>query len=158
MSGGPYRPNVGVVLFNAAGLALYGKRTGGVEPHCWQFPQGGIDAGEDPATAALRELEEETGVPARLTEPLGRTKGWLTYEFPPEVRARKKNKKWKGQKQKWFALRFLGEDSHIDLDGCASDEFDAWRWAPLADAPDLVIPWKRGVYAQVVDAFARFAA
>lgn len=153
-----YRPNVGVVLFDAAGMVLYCKRAGGAEPHCWQFPQGGIDAGEDPARAALRELQEETGVAPELTQRLGETEDWLAYDFPPEVRARKKNRKWKGQRQKWFALRFLGQDADIDLAGCESCEFEEWRWAPLAEAPGLVIPWKRTVYEQVVASFSRFTA
>lgn len=152
-----YRPNVGIVLFNAGGLAFYGRRAGEDGAHCWQFPQGGIDKGEEPADAALRELEEETGVAPRHLSPLGRTKGWLTYDFPPEVRARKKDKRWKGQRQKWFAYRFLGAESDIDLVGCHSCEFEEWRWAPLADAPGLVIPWKRPVYLQVAEAFAAYA-
>lgn len=154
---GEYRSNVGIVLFSTSGLALYGKRTGGSEPHCWQFPQGGINPGEDPADAALRELEEETGIPPVLVAPLGQSEGWLAYDFPPEVRAAKKNKKWKGQRQKWFAFRFRGSDSDIDLAGCSHDEFEDWRWAPLADAPALVIPWKSAVYEEVVRQFARFA-
>jgi putative (di)nucleoside polyphosphate hydrolase len=154
---GEYRSNVGIVLFSASGLALYAKRAGGSEPHCWQFPQGGIDPGEDPAEAALRELEEETGVPPALAAALGESPGWLTYDFPPEVRA-KKNRNWKGQRQKWFAFRFLGRDADIDLIGCSHDEFEDWRWAPLADAPALVIPWKRAVYEEVVRQFAPFAS
>jgi putative (di)nucleoside polyphosphate hydrolase len=153
-----YRSNVGIVLFNAAGLVLLAKRTGGAEPHCWQFPQGGIDSGEEPVDAAARELEEETGIPPALTIFLGASEGWLVYDFPPDVRASQKNPDWKGQRQKWFAYRFLGRDADIDLVRCVSDEFEAWRWARLEEAPALVIPWKRDVYEQVVREFARFAA
>lgn len=154
-TGGAYRSNVGVVLFNGLGQVFLGKRT--PDDRYWQFPQGGIDSGEDPADAASRELEEETGAPRLLCQALGETEGWLAYDFPPDVRAGMKNPDWKGQRQKWFAFRFLGRDSDIDLAGCASSEFCEWRWGRLEDAPSLVIPWKRDVYEQVARVFARFA-
>lgn len=150
-----HRPNVGVVLFNAAGLVWQGHREGDPFPDFWQFPQGGVDKGEDLETAARRELAEETGVTSISL--LGRTQGWLAYDFPPNYRPHRKQA-WRGQKQAWFAFRFEGEDSEVRLDVHHSIEFDAWRWAPLASAPDLVIPFKRLVYEQVVAAFAGFAA
>lgn len=148
-----YRPNVGVVLFNAAGLVWLGKRSRTPEPWNWQFPQGGVDAGEDLYDAARRELAEETGVTS--TEYLGRTEGWLTYDFPPEVLAR--GGKWTGQKQAWFALKFTGDESEIRLDAHHQVEFDDWRWARLDEAPKLIIPFKRAAYEQVAAAFSRFA-
>ena len=153
-----YRANVGVVLFNAEGLVWFGKRADTPEPHCWQFPQGGIDEGEDLAVAALRELEEETGVTSvRL---LGRTDDWIVYDYPPEVAANKqrRGKHHRGQKQVWFAYAFTGEDTEIRLDAHEQIEFEAWRWGRLAEGPDLIVPFKRAAYEAVVKAFAQFAA
>ena len=153
-----YRPNVGVVLFNREGRVWLGLRRGW-EPGSsfgWQFPQGGVDDGEDLEAAARRELHEETG--ARSVSLLGRTQGWLTYDFPPEVLAAPNARGFKGQRQAWFAFRFEGDDAEIDLAAHGDPEFDAWRWADLADAPGLVVAFKREVYEQVADQFARFAA
>lgn len=152
----PYRPNVGIALFNRDGLVFIGKRAGLDGPHCWQMPQGGIDDGEDPALAAQRELKEETGVPPDLTEPLGEAPGWMGYDFPPEVRKLEKFQGAAGQRQKWFAYRFLGSDSDIKLDAHDA-EFDAWRWERLERVPELIIPWKRDVYELVAEVFAPFA-
>jgi putative (di)nucleoside polyphosphate hydrolase len=144
-----HRPNVGIVLFNRDGLVWYGRRAGAPGPHSWQFPQGGIDPGEDVYAAARRELAEETGVVN--TSLLGRTQGWITYDFPPG--AERGRKGWKGQKQIWFALRFEGRDDEIDLAAHHHVEFDAWRWGRLDEATDLIVPFKREAYAQVVRAF-----
>lgn len=153
-----HRPNVGVVLFNAEGLVWYGRRAGMTEGHAWQFPQGGIDAGEDLEAAARRELEEETGVTS--VQRLGRTDGWIVYDFPEALKAqhaRDGRKPWDGQKQVWFAFRFTGDEREIQLDRHDEIEFDAWRWGPLSAAPELIVPFKRDAYEQVVAAFAQFA-
>ena len=152
----PYRPNVGVALFRPDGRVWIGRRAGTPGPHNWQFPQGGVDAGEDLQEAALRELAEETGV--RSVTLLGRTDGWLTYDFPPEHAGSPIGRSWKGQRQVWFALRFDGDDREIDLEAHPPAEFDAWRWGLLSEAPQIVAPFKQAIYRQVVDAFAVFAA
>ena len=139
-----YRPNVGVVLFHPDGRVWYGRRAGTEGPHNWQFPQGGVDDGEDLETAARRELGEETGVTS--AELIARTEGWIAYDFPEGYGGSKRARHWAGQKQVWFAFRFTGDESEI--------EFDAWRWGPLSDAPDLIVPFKRDVYEQVVAVFA----
>ena len=151
-----YRPNVGVVLFHRDGRVWLGRRAGTPGPYNWQFPQGGVDAGEDLQAAALRELQEETGV--RTVVLLGRTEGWLAYDFPADHSGSKIAKGWKGQRQVWFALRFEGEESEIDLWGHGHPEFDAWRWGELDEAPDLVVPFKRPTYEAVVAAFRPYAA
>src|SRR3989344_668029 len=109
-----HRPNVGVVLFHPDGRVWYGRRAGTPEPHCWQFPQGGVDEGEDYEAAARRELAEETGVVS--VEPLAEIQQWIAYDFPPDYGGTKQARGWKGQKQEGFAFRFTGEESEIDLD------------------------------------------
>jgi putative (di)nucleoside polyphosphate hydrolase len=148
-----YRPNVGVVVFNKEGKVWLGRREGTKGPHNWQFPQGGVDEGEDLLDAARRELVEETGIES--VELLGRTEGWIAYDFPPELA---KAKGWTGQAQVWFAFRFTGEDAEVDLELYPPIEFEAWRWADLHEALDLVVPFKRATYERVIAAFSRFAA
>lgn len=150
-----HRPNVGVVLFHPDGRVWYGRRAGQDGPHNWQFAQGGVDDGEDLETAARRELAEETGVTS--IEYLSRTEGWIAYDFPADFEGTKRARGWKGQKQAWFAYRFTGDEAEIDLEQHDEIEFDAWRWGTLADAPDLIVPFKRGVYEQVVAAFSKWA-
>jgi len=145
------RPNVGIVLIAPSGKVWLGRRANAPPPANWQFPQGGIDAGEGDFEAAVRELREETGV--RSVRLLGRTRDWLGYEFPPEHQGSKIGKGWRGQKQIWFAFAFEGEDSEIDLAAHGDIEFDAWRWADLDEALDEVIDFKRDVYRQVIAAF-----
>src|SRR5512143_3523742 len=142
-----YRPNVGVVLFHPDGRVWIGKRANTPGPWCWQFPQGGVDPGEDLEHAARRELAEETG--ARSVTYLGRTDGWVAYDFPPEARGAKIARGWKGQKQAWFAFRFDGEEAEFDLAAHHQPEFETWRWGYLAEAPELIVPFKRPAYETV---------
>lgn len=155
-----YRPNVGLAVFNRRGEVFIGHRIGSgpdsKDPYQWQMPQGGVDDGESPRQAALRELEEEIGIDDRLVELLEETENWIYYDFPPDIRrAMERRGNYLGQRQKWFALRFLGHDSDVHLDR-HTPEFDDWRWARLQDVPPLVIPFKRGVYDEVARRFARF--
>jgi putative (di)nucleoside polyphosphate hydrolase len=146
-----YRPNVGIVLFNRKAEVFLGRRVGdfadlGEDRNAfrWQFPQGGVDANEDVRVAAFRELKEETGVSsARL---LTLTPGWLVYDFPNGYR----KKKWRGQRQKWAAMLFEADDSEIDLEADDHQEFDDWRWAELEETSDLIVPFKRKVYDELV--------
>lgn len=151
-----YRPNVGVVLFDRDGRVWLGRRAGVGGPFNWQFPQGGVDEGEDWETAARRELWEETG--ARSIEKLGETQDWIVYDFPPEAQGTTIAQGWRGQKQKWLAFRFTGEDAEFDLQAHPPQEFDLWRWAGLDEALDVIVPFKRAAYVQVVAAFRTFAA
>jgi putative (di)nucleoside polyphosphate hydrolase len=158
----PYRPCVGVMVINRAGGVFIGKRRNGPEhvdaTHAWQMPQGGVDPGEDTWPAALRELYEETGI--RSVEKLGEVKDWLSYDIPREIVGEAWKGKYRGQTQKWFAVRFLGDDSQIDVahpPGGHKPEFLEWRWEPMRNVPKLIIPFKRKVYERVVKEFAKFA-
>jgi putative (di)nucleoside polyphosphate hydrolase len=158
----PYRPCVGVVVLNREGLVFVGRRIGGPEhvdlTHAWQMPQGGIDPGEDPWPAALRELREETNI--RSVERAGEIAEWLNYDIPREIVDVAWKGKYRGQTQKWFAMRFTGAESEIDVahpDGAAEPEFAAWRWEKLQDVPDLVVPFKRAVYERVAQEFRHIA-
>lgn len=159
----PYRPCVGIAVFNRAGLAFIGRRVDGPEhvdlTHAWQMPQGGVDAGEEPWPAALRELREETNI--RSVERLGEVAEWLNYDIPRDLIGQAWKGRYRGQTQKWFAARFSGAESEIDIAhpaGAAHAEFSAWRWEPLQNLPDLVVPFKRAVYDRVVQEFAKFAS
>jgi putative (di)nucleoside polyphosphate hydrolase len=158
----PYRPCVGIMLFNRDGRVFVGRRSDGPEhvdaAHAWQMPQGGIDPDEDPWQAALRELYEETNV--RSVKRLGETKDWLTYDIPPELIGRAWKGKYCGQRQKWYALRFTGDEREIDIAhpaGGHEPEFLAWRWEPMENLPTLIVPFKRKVYEQVVAEFRHLA-
>lgn len=146
-----YRPNVGLAVFSRAGHVFVGRRVNGRGPFQWQMPQGGVDSGETPETAALRELEEEIGVSPKLVDILEETEDWLYYDFPSDLR-RRLGGPYLGQRQKWFALRFRGSDNDVRLDQ-HTPEFDAWRWAPLAETPALIVPFKRPVYEDVARRF-----
>jgi putative (di)nucleoside polyphosphate hydrolase len=157
----PYRPCVGVMVINRDGLVFIGRRIGGQEhvdaTHSWQMPQGGIDKGEDPWDAALRELYEETNI--RSVEKLGEAPQWLSYDLPPIIAGQAWKGKYRGQTQKWYALRFTGDDGEIDIAqpaGGHKPEFLEWRWEPANNLPGLVIPFKRKIYQDVVAAFAPF--
>ena len=150
-----YRPNVGLALFSKSGHVFLGRRINSRGAFQWQMPQGGIDKGETSQEAALRELEEEIGVPAKLTSILEETEDWIYYDFPLDLKKRLPGP-YVGQRQKWFALRFNGSDSDVRLD-LHTPEFDAWRWAKLSETPPLVIPFKRPVYAEVATRFEKWA-
>ena len=161
MSQLPYRDNVGAVLLNADGLVLVARRAdmpnaegaaGG-----WQLPQGGVDPGEDLRRAIIRELAEEIGTDK--AEIIAEHPDWLSYDFPPELAARGMRiaQRYRGQRQRWFALRFTGSDADIRLDADPHPEFDAWRWARLEELPALAVPFKRAIYAELARAFAGLA-
>ncbi len=158
----PYRLCVGLTVLNRDGRVFIGRRSDGPEQvdmtHVWQMPQGGLDPGEDPYACGLRELAEETNI--RSVERLGEIEEWLKYDIPREIVGRAWQGKYRGQTQKWFALRFTGNDSEIDVAhpaGGHEPEFVAWRWEPMQNLPDLVVPFKRKTYERVVKEFARFA-
>jgi putative (di)nucleoside polyphosphate hydrolase len=159
----PYRSCVGVTVINRSGLVFIGRRSEGPEhideTHVWQMPQGGIDRGEDPWPAALRELYEETSI--RSVERLGEIADWLSYDIPRDIVGQAWGGKYRGQTQKWYALRFTGGDSEIDIampgGGLHQPEFIAWRWEPIANLPSLVVPFKRPTYERVVAEFSQFA-
>jgi putative (di)nucleoside polyphosphate hydrolase len=155
----PYRPNVGAVLFNAQGQVFLARRAdlpnaegaaGG-----WQLPQGGIDADEDPRGAVLRELGEEIGTDR--AEIIGEHPDWLTYDLPDHLLGRALGGKYRGQRQRWFALRFTGTDADIRLDADPHPEFDAWRWGALAELPEVAPDFKRDIYRILAVSFSRFA-
>jgi putative (di)nucleoside polyphosphate hydrolase len=151
----PYRANVGAVLFGPDGRVFLGRRADQPPGLGWQLPQGGIDEGEDPRAAVLRELREEIGT--GNADILGEHPDWLTYDFPADLIGRVLGGRYRGQRQKWFALRFLGEDADIRLDADPHPEFDAWRWAALTELPTLVVGFKQPIYAVLAESFARFA-
>lgn len=156
----PYRPCVGLMVLNKAGLVWVGHRI--PEPdsefsgttQLWQMPQGGIDKGEAPLDAAWRELQEETGVTS--AQLLAESKGWLSYDLPPELAATLWKGKYRGQEQKWYAFRFTGAESEIDIAG-EHPEFSAWKWVDFRQVPDLIVPFKRVLYDKVVAEFAHLA-
>jgi putative (di)nucleoside polyphosphate hydrolase len=158
----PYRPCVGMAVFNRKGRVFVGRRIDGPEhvdaEHAWQMPQGGIDRGEDPWRAAVRELREETNI--RSVEKLGEIDDELCYDIPREIAGLAWKGKYRGQCQKWYALRFTGKDEEIDIAhpaGGHEPEFAEWRWERLEKVPDLIVPFKRLVYQRVAEEFAKFA-
>jgi len=158
----PYRPCAGMMVLNRAGLVFIGRRSSGPEhidaTHVWQMPQGGIDRGEDPYNGALRELYEETNISS--VEKLGEIAEWLVYDLPREIVGQAWKGKFRGQKQKWYALRFTGPESEINIANPAGGhkpEFIDWRWVAMSKLPELVVPFKRQTYERVVAEFRKFA-
>jgi putative (di)nucleoside polyphosphate hydrolase len=147
-----YRPGVGIVLFNAAGDVLIAERLD--NPGAWQLPQGGIDEGEAPEIAVFREMEEEIGT--RNAEIIGMIEDWITYDLPQPYAQKLWKGKYKGQKQKWIALRFLGKDADIRLDTHAEPEFSQWKWVPLKTIPAYAVSFKRSIYERVAQEFSKF--
>lgn len=166
MSHAPYRPCVGIMLVNRAGLVFVGRRAGEhlvehVAPgHAWQMPQGGVDKGEDPYEAAVRELREETNVTS--VSLIAEAPEWIAYDLPADIAAQAWRGRYRGQIQKWFAFRFEGEESEIDVlrpdGGRHKAEFSAWRWERIERLPDMIIPFKRPAYEKVVEIFAPLVA
>ncbi|MEI6099227.1 MAG: RNA pyrophosphohydrolase [Alphaproteobacteria bacterium] len=147
----PYRPCVGVTMVNPQGLIWAGRRLDSTA-EAWQMPQGGIDAGETPRAAALRELHEETGIAAGSVTLLAKTHHWLTYDLPPELLGKVWGGKYRGQRQKWFLFRFDGDDSQVNI-ARAHPEFAEWRWITAAEMLAAIVPFKRRVYEQVIASF-----
>jgi len=151
----PYRKGVGAVLFDASGRVLVARRidTAG---DAWQLPQGGIDKNEKPRRAVLRELGEEIGT--RNAEVIAKSSHWFRYDLPEHLVGKVWGGKYRGQKQRWFALRYLGTDADIDLGAHGQPEFDAWRWVDIGDLPALAVPFKRPLYEALVAEFSPIAA
>lgn len=153
----PYRPCVGIMLINREGLVWIGRRLpkwiGDRSTYIWQMPQGGIERGEEPRDAAFRELYEETGITS--VELLAESQQWLSYDLPDELIGIALKGKYRGQRQRWFAMLFTGPDSEIDIAprNGKKAEFDAWRWAPLAELPQGIVSFKRHIYEEVVAEF-----
>ena len=146
----PYRPCVGMMLLNLEGLVFAAKRIDTIA-EAWQMPQGGIDAGEDAREAALRELEEEIGT--NKAEIIAESREWLSYDLPDHLVPKLWGGKYRGQTQKWFALRFTGSDSDINI-ATKHPEFSEWKWVPRDTLPDLIVPFKRELYIRVVEEFS----
>jgi putative (di)nucleoside polyphosphate hydrolase len=144
-----YRQGVGIMLLNPRGEVFVARRVD-LPGAAWQMPQGGIDHGEEPRAAALRELAEETGI--ERAEILAESIGWLRYDLPPEVLVRTGQEGWRGQRQKWFLMRFTGSEDDINL-AAGEPEFDAWKWVPAAELPALAVPFKRQVYLDLLAEF-----
>jgi len=150
-AGRPYRPGVGIMLLNAAGEVLVAQRID-MPSGAWQMPQGGIDAGETPIDAAWREMQEEIGT--RKATLLAESRGWYRYDLPAELLSRLWQGRFRGQEQKWFAFRFAGTDADIDI-ATGHAEFSAWKWTPMATLPELIVPFKRQLYIDLVAEFGR---
>jgi putative (di)nucleoside polyphosphate hydrolase len=149
----PYRPCAGIMLANRDGKVFVGQRIDSISNIAWQMPQGGIDEGEEPEEAALRELEEETGVSQDLVDVLARSKEEYLYDLPDELIGKLWKGQWRGQRQWWFLLRFKGEDKDVNI-FTAHQEFSEWRWVEPAELPGLIVPFKRRIYESLVAEFA----
>jgi putative (di)nucleoside polyphosphate hydrolase len=159
----PFRPGVGAMLFNGEGEVFVGRRfgprgsprRGSRGAYVWQMPQGGIDDGETPAMAVMRELAEETGTDK--ADIIAETKGWLTYDLPDDLMGVSWGGRYRGQTQKWFALRFTGVDADFDLNADGKPEFTDWKWVAMAELPRLVVPFKRRLYDEILAEFQDLA-
>jgi putative (di)nucleoside polyphosphate hydrolase len=147
----PYRPAVGVMLLNADGKVFVGQRLDNALD-AWQMPQGGTDPGEEPRDAALRELEEETGIDRSLVEIVACAARQLDYDLPADLQGKVWGGKYRGQRQTWFLCRFLGTDADVGID-TPEPEFRAWKWAEPAELPAMIVPFKRDLYAAVLAEF-----
>ncbi|MBD8548709.1 RNA pyrophosphohydrolase [Sphingomonas sp. CFBP 8760] len=147
----PYRPCAGIMLVDRTGRVFVGQRMDSTL-EAWQMPQGGIDPGEEPLSAAMRELGEETGIAPDKVELIEAADGDFVYDLPPELVGKVWKGRWRGQSQRWFLFRFLGEDTDIDI-ATAHQEFRAWRWIEPDDLPRLIVPFKRALYEAVLAAF-----
>jgi len=147
----PYRPCVGIMICNRDGQVFAGQRLDG-QADAWQMPQGGVEMGEEPRDAALRELEEETGIPPDAVEILAETADWIPYDLPHRLVPRLWNGRFRGQKQRWFLMRFLGEDSLINIE-TEHPEFGRWCWLPPEELLTRIVPFKRDTYEQVIREF-----
>jgi putative (di)nucleoside polyphosphate hydrolase len=145
----PYRRGVGIALINRRGDVFVGQRFDSAEP-AWQMPQGGVDKGEEPRAAALREMLEEIGTDKG--EIIAETDGWVRYDLPPDISTRIWKGKYRGQEQKWYLVKFSGQDSDINI-ATEHPEFSQWKWLPFHELPNVIVGFKREIYAQVVKAF-----
>lgn len=150
----PYRPCVGVMLANAEGEIFVGQRID-TEAPAWQMPQGGVDRGEDPRAAALRELWEETGVRGDLVTVEAETDGWIVYDLPHDLVPKVWKGRYRGQEQKWFLLRFHGTDADVNIAN-GHPEFSEWRWLPPGELAEAIVPFKRAVYERVLEEFRSY--
>ena len=149
-----YRPAVAVMLVNPSGKVWVGQRLDSTL-EAWQMPQGGLDEGEDPLEGAFRELEEETGIPRRLVELVAQAKEELFYDLPEDLIGKVWKEPWRGQRQTWFLMRFLGKDEDVNI-ATPDPEFRAWKWAEPSELPALIVPFKKKLYEDLVEAFAEW--
>lgn len=149
-----YRRGVGVMLLNSPKQIWVGRRIDNTD-EAWQMPQGGIDKGEEPWATALREVEEETGIPPHLVERIAEYPERLRYDLPPELQGKLWGGKWKGQLQDWYLCRFLGRDSDVNI-ATKHAEFNDWKWVEPAQLPDLIVPFKRDLYRRLLEEFSDY--